>query len=209
MHLNTTDKLLDMGTGGGEILLSIGHPHKNTCATESWLPNYELCMQKLAPLGITVARTYEDEKIPFNDEQFHVVTNRHESFDLNEVDRVLKPGGYFITQQVGAENYTEFAQRLNDDYRAQYPGHSLENYTQNLRDIGYHILASNEIKYTAKFHDVGALVFYAKIIEWEYPNFSVKTHLKKLFACQQELEEKGTLEGTEHRFFLVAQKGRD
>ena len=44
----------------------------------------------------------------------------------------------------------------------------------------------------------------AKIIVWEYPGFSVMTHLDKLLDCHREIEEKGFLEATGHRFLIVA-----
>ena len=41
-YLKETDKLLDMGTGGGEFLLTLEHPYENTYATEAYTPNFEL-----------------------------------------------------------------------------------------------------------------------------------------------------------------------
>ena len=35
-------RLLDMDTGGGEFLLSLGHPFERTAATEGYPPNVEL-----------------------------------------------------------------------------------------------------------------------------------------------------------------------
>ena len=57
-----------------------------------------------------------------------------------------------------------------------------------------------------RFYDVGALVWFARIIPWEFPGFSVETHLPQLLHAQQVLEENGCLEGNVHRFLLVAQK---
>ena len=45
-------RLLDYDTGGGEFLLSLGHPHENTAATEGYPPNVKLCKERLLPLGI-------------------------------------------------------------------------------------------------------------------------------------------------------------
>ena len=42
-------RLLDMGTGGGEVLLSLRHPYQLTSVTEGWEPNLELCRKKLSP----------------------------------------------------------------------------------------------------------------------------------------------------------------
>jgi len=205
-YLKDTDRLLDMGTGGGEVLLSIGHPHGNTYATEAYLPNLELCRKVLSPLGITIAQSYEDDKLPFEREYFDCVINRHESFDLTEVNRVLKPGGYFITQQVGNQNEREFEQRLNEGSPPLFQEHTIENYVNALKGMGWRILRTDELLYPIKFFDVGALVYYAKVVPWEFPDFSVKTHLDKLFACQQEIEEKGFLSGTGHRWIIAAQK---
>ena len=33
-------RLLDMGTGGGELLLTLGHPYELTSVTEGWAPNW-------------------------------------------------------------------------------------------------------------------------------------------------------------------------
>jgi len=73
--LKNTDTLLDMGTGGGEFLLSLEHPYKKTYVTEAYPPNVELCKSKLAPLGITVAQTFEDDQLPFADECFNIIIN--------------------------------------------------------------------------------------------------------------------------------------
>ena len=51
-YLYPEHKLLDIDTGGGEFLLSLGHPCHNLAATENYPPNVELCQRKLLPLGI-------------------------------------------------------------------------------------------------------------------------------------------------------------
>ena len=58
-------------------------------------------------------------------------------------------------------------------------------------------------KCTQNFH---ALVWFARIIQWEFPDFSVDTHLENLLDAQKILEEHGTIDGSIHRFLLVAQK---
>ena len=37
-YLKKDSKLLDIDTGGGEFLLSLGHPYENTAATEGYPP---------------------------------------------------------------------------------------------------------------------------------------------------------------------------
>ena len=51
-YLKDSFKLLDYDTGGGEFLLSLGHPCKNTSATEGYKPNVQICQERLLSLGI-------------------------------------------------------------------------------------------------------------------------------------------------------------
>ena len=120
-------RLLDMGTGGGELLLTLGHPYELTSVTEGWEPNLALCQKKLAPLGITV-KYYDSEKempLPFPDDSFDLVIDRHESYDLSEVRRVLKKNGFFVTQQVGGENDLPLVKRLCQGFSGSFVGFNL------------------------------------------------------------------------------------
>lgn len=87
-YLNPNYKLLDMGTGGGEFLLSLNHPYNNTSVTEMWEPNVKLCKEKLEPLGITVKQIFTDTHLPFDDNSFDIVINRHSSFNIKEIRRI-------------------------------------------------------------------------------------------------------------------------
>lgn len=205
-YLKQTDSLLDMGTGGGEFLLGLGHPYPLTSVTEAYPPNVALCQRTLSPLGITVRQTYDDDKIPYGDASFDLVINRHESFDVSEVDRVLKGGGYFITQQVGQHNNAALSKRLIDGFVPQFPNHRLGRYLDELGGLGYEQIRQDEMFPRIKFLDVGALVFFARIIEWEFPGFSVDSCFDRLLDCQRELEEQGFIQSLEHRFLIVAQK---
>ena len=207
-YLKDDDMLLDMGTGGGEVLLSINHPYGNTYATEAYEPNFELCQRVLSPLGITVVQTYNDDrldKLPFEGEYFDFIINRHESFDLSEVNRTLKHGGYFFTQQVGNKNDLEFIQIFNKEHNL-YSWHTIDNYADTLVKLGYQIIIKDEARFPVKFFDIGALVYFAKIIVWEFPDFSVEKCFDTLCECQREIEKHGFLEGTGHGFILGARK---
>ncbi len=97
-RLHPDMRLLDMGTGGGEFLLGLGHSHHLTAVTEGYAPNLALCRERLSPLGIEVRAVGENQVLPFSDESFGLIINRHEDFSASEVYRCLRPGGLFITQ---------------------------------------------------------------------------------------------------------------
>lgn len=204
-YLNITDRLLDMGTGGGEFLLSLNHPYELTSVTEDYPPNFELCKNKLSPLGISVVQT-DNDKLPFADESFDIIINRQASFDIYEVNRVLKPGGYFITQQVGSANNNDLSSKLIEDFEPQISQHTLSRYFDILTMLNFTVTDAYEAFPTELFFDIGALVYYAKIIEWEFPGFSVEACFEKLCDCQRALEEFGYVRATAHRFIIAARK---
>ena len=105
-------RILDIDTGGGEFLLSLNHPHTHIAATENYPPNVDLCRETLLPLGIDFRAADGKGVLPFADASFDMVINRHGDFNPSEIYRVLKPGGLFITQQVGAENDRELVELL-------------------------------------------------------------------------------------------------
>jgi SAM-dependent methyltransferase len=207
-HLKPKHTLLDMGTGGGELLLSLSPPSGRTYATESYPPNYELCLERLPVHGITVRHVTDDDNLPFADTFFDLVINRQASFDAQEVYRVLRPGGLFITQQVGGQNNLALTHRLlgEDASRTTDPNFSLKSASRKLREAGFTIEDRKECYPILRFYDVGALVYYAKIIEWEFPNFSVERYYDRLCKLQEEVGKHGYVESREHRFFILATK---
>ena len=205
-YLTPETKLLDIDTGGGEFLLSLNHPYQNTAATENYPPNVELCRQTLLPLGIDFRSADGKETLPFPDGSFDMVIDRHGDFHAAEIHRVLKPGGLFITQQVGAENDLELVELLCGKIPLPFPEQYAGIAAQKCKDAGFRILQEAEAFRPIRFFDVGALVWFARIIRWEFPGFSVNTHLEGLRQAQRILGEKGCIEGTTHRFLLVAQK---
>ncbi len=206
-YLSKKMYLLDLGTGGGEFLLKLNHPYSLTAVTESYLPNLELCRSKLSQLGIDVQYGDYESLLPFNSETFDIVIDRHESYDLGEVYRVLKPGGYFITQQVGEINNLELAKFVLSKPDLVY---ATENeYHSELvkaKKLGFEIIRSEQAFPVTKYLDVGAFVYLAKIIEWEFTGFSVEKHFDKLLELQHLIERDGYFETTEHRYLMVLLK---
>lgn len=205
-HLKKEHRLLDMDTGGGEFLLSLSHPYPLTSATEGYPPNVEVCRRSLSPLGIDFQEASDCAALPFGDGIFDVVTNRHGSFDPQELHRVLKPGGLFISQQVGEDNDRALVELLLPGTPKPFPGLNLAEQVGRFQTAGFSILRGEEAFRPIRFFDVGALVWFARIIQWEFPGFSVERCLPQLVQAQGILERDGCIEGTIHRYLIVAQK---
>lgn len=204
--LRPEDKLLDIDTGGGEFLLSLGHPYENTAATEGFPPNCALCRETLLPLGIDYRDADDYGALPFADESFDIIINRHGDYKPQELYRLLKPGGLFITEQVGEDNDRELVELLLPGTEKPFPGHNLTDQSAAFREAGFTITRAEETFRPIRFFDVGALVWFARIIEWEFPGFSVDSCFDGLLKAQEILEANGSVDGTIHRFLLIAQK---
>jgi SAM-dependent methyltransferase len=205
-YLKGTDTLLDIDTGGGEFLLSLNHPYNRTSATEAYPPNVKLCENVLLPLEINFHEAGNYASLPFDDSAFDIIINRHGNFEVSELYRILKPGGLFITEQVGEDNDRELVELLLPGTPKPYHGLNLTEQSKKFCDNGFTILTSDEAFRPIRFFDVGALVWFAKIIEWEFPHFSVETCFERLVQAQQILDTTGSIDGTIHRYLIVAQK---
>lgn len=199
--------LLDIDTGGGEFLLSLNHPNNQISATENYAPNVQLCKETLLPLGIDFKQADGNGILPFPKGKFDIVINRHGDYNPEEIYRVLKPGGVFITEQIGAENDRDLVDALLPELpKLPFPEQYLEIALEKFKKSGFSIVDAEEAFRPIKFWDVGALVWFAHIIEWEFPSFTVNSSLEQLFLLQKRLEQEGVIEGKIHRFLLVAKK---
>lgn len=207
-YLSPEMKLLDIDTGGGEFLLSLEYPHHNLAATESYPPNVELCKEVLLPLGVDFKEMDGcDKHYPFEDQSFDMVINRHGEFNPEEIYRILKPGGLFITQQVGAENDRELVELLlKEAPPLPFPKQYLEIIQKEFEDTGFTTLEAQEAYGPICFYDVGALVWFARVIPWEFPGFNVRDCAERLYRAQELLESQGVLQGRTHRFLLCVRK---
>lgn len=206
-YLKPEAYVLDIDTGGGEFLLSLHHPYDRTGATEAYPPNVSLCRKTLLPLGIDFKEADANVFLPFPDEKFDIVINRHGACNPKEIYRILKPGGIFITEQVGALNDRNLVERLYETPPdLPFPCQHLDLYIRRFSGNNFSILDSRETFGTIRFNDTGALVWFARIIEWEFPNFSVQNNLKQLLALQEQWEQEKVIEGRTHRFLLTARK---
>ncbi len=205
-YLKPEFKLLDVDTGGGEFLLSLEHPLTNLSATENFDPNVELCKDKLLPLGIDFKKADGLDELPFDDESFDIIINRHGDFNAKDIYRLLKKGGLFITEQVGAENDRELVKLLLGDIDLPFPEQYLGKISEKFKSEGFEIVKAEEEFRPIKFYDVGALVWFARIIEWEFPEFSVDKCLDNLYKAQKIVEEQGSVDGRIHRILLVCMK---
>ena len=202
-RLRDEHTLLDMGTGGGEFLLELNHPYDKTYATEGYKPNIDYCIENLVPLGITVEGIDKGGDLPFKDDMFDIIINKHSSYDIKEIKRILKKDGIFITQQVGCLNNRELSRVFIEGFELPYKKNHMDIQRNQFIKQGFEVLESKEHFPEIRFFDIGALVFFCKIIVWEFPEFSVEKYFDKLLMLHEKCENDGFIESKEHRYLLV------
>ncbi|MEM7030909.1 MAG: methyltransferase domain-containing protein [Chloroflexota bacterium] len=201
-HLPKANSLLDMGTGGGEFLSALPNLPQLTKATESYAPNIPIARKRLEPLGISVFTFEDDDHLPFEDQAFDLIINRHESFSATELYRLLKPGGRFLTQQVGGQDNIEINQALQDKVDMTYAHWHLDSARQPLEQAGFQIVEAWEEFPETRFQDIGAIIIYLKAAPWQIEGFDVDLYRDQLFALHQRINTEGFFATTTHRFYL-------
>ena len=217
--LRRVASLLDLGTGGGEFLGSLQPLPARTCATEAYAPNVAIVAARLRPLDVWLiatepardnsltlnVRDEQDRSLPFRDESFELVINRHEAYAPTEVHRVLQRGGTFVTEQVGGEHHGELRSLLG----AEVPRPArwdLEAAVKQLETAEFHIIDALESFPSTTFGDIGTIVYYLKAVPWVVPRFSVERYRDRLLELHRLIEARGSVVVRGHRFYLDASR---
>jgi SAM-dependent methyltransferase len=197
--------LLDMGTGGGEFLSMLRPFPPTIYATEAYEPNIPVARESLEPLGVKVVGIREDTDLPFENGQFDTILNKHESYSVKEVKRILSNGGIFLTQQVGGLDCLEINEALGAEANDEFSHWNLQYALRELEESGFTVIYSREQYPVQRFYDIGALVYYLKAIPWQVENFSQENYMDKLYQIHNDIEIKGYFEVKQHRFIIKAE----
>jgi SAM-dependent methyltransferase len=216
--------LLDLGTGGGEILSRLPARPPRTVATEAWASNVPVAARRLAPLDIPVIH-YQDppenvaqepsraaaaaepgERLPFRDGAFGLVIDRHESFRASEVARVLAPGGHFATQQVDLHWADDFRSALDLPVDPTEASSWLPLARQQLRAVGLVVQRAEADAGELSFTDVGALAYYLlKAVVWLAPEVGLPASRPALERLHEQMRG-APFTVRQPRFLLIARK---
>jgi SAM-dependent methyltransferase len=212
----TADTMLDMGTGGGEVLSSLRTLAPRTVATEAWPPNVGVARRRLLRLGIPVVQdegaldntaqsgAAEHGRLPFRDDTFDVICNRHESFLAAEVSRVLRPGGTFITQQIDYHSNDELAGMLDIEVPPG-PDTWLPLAEQQAAESGLTVTQSARGDFRIEFHDIAGIVYYLRVVNWAVPGYSLDEYRERLRALFDD-DSAWPFVVRQRQFLLIASK---
>ncbi len=209
----TSRALLDMGTGGGEVLSTFAPLPAVSVATEQYKPNVAIARARLEPLGVRVIEIEEEKappynrSLPFDDGYFDLILNRHEAYYPPELMRIMRPGAVFVTQQVGNRNWRGLLRALlGDSLKASH--WNLRSAVDELKASGFEIIRQEEDIQFCRFYDVGAIVYALRAVPWAVPDFSVEKYRDRLWKVHEAIVNNGYYDTDMHRFLAIARKGR-
>ncbi len=205
-RLDGVQALLDLGTGDGELLASLSpRPHK-VVATEAYAPMIPIATARLSPLGIEVVAIADDrdssDALPFGGSSFDAIIDARNYYSAPEVARLLRPGGWFLTEQVASGNDRELYEVLMGQPLAVNP--DPQNSAAYLEASGLRVVDCREAFIPHRFHDIWGVVYYLRVVPWQLPDFTVDRYRPRLKQIADHIARHGAFVAHSRRYLLTA-----
>jgi len=201
--------VLDLSTGGGEVLSRLAPFPKVAMATEAYPPNVTEAARRLVPLGVQVIWTdpacsdsrgpqprgqWPHRRLPFADATFDLVLARSTSFCPREVYRILQRGGTLITVQGGTQKDGPGLVDLLEGTPPEWtqPGYGWD-IDATLDEAGFLTVEKIERQVTTIYRDIGAVVYFLKAVPWVIIDFEVNRYRERLYKLHQRMQATGGL----------------
>ena len=192
--------VLDLDTGGGELLAELAPLPAHTVAVETWAANTPVARDRLTPFGVSVVT-----ELPGGENEFDVVLSRHGRLPADDIARLLAPGGTVLTQQVGSDDLAELNAALGA------PAPYSKRWTADvavaaLEAAGLEVTDVREERPEVAFHDVGAIVYQLRAVPWQVRDFSTQRYDRQLRRIDAMIRTAGEFRTTAHRFLVAARR---
>lgn len=204
-----TDVLLDIGTGGGENVLSIASSFHSVFGIELSSGMLETAKSNLVKANVSNVQFEQmsSDHLDFPLNSFDVVSCCHAPFIPNEVAKVLKSGGIFLTQQVSEADKLNIKTAFGRGQAfGAIDGTLKETYVRELKEEGFQSVESfdyNAVDFYRRPEDLLFLLKHTPII----PHFGYED--KDFQILNDFIENNQTPKGictNSKRFLIVAIK---
>jgi Methyltransferase domain len=205
----TVSSLLDVEVGGGHMIAALPAVPPLTVGTEDHEPNIAVAARRLRSRGAWLVRPdARGAQLPLRGGAFELVTSRHPVTTWwDEIARVLQPGGSYLSQQVGPNSLRALSEWLMGPLP---PGSSREPgaAARAAERAGLTVTTLREARPRTEFYDIGAVVYFLRLVVWIVPDFSVARYRDRLYALHEQIRHDGVYATTASRFLIEAVKPR-
>jgi SAM-dependent methyltransferase len=209
-RLPEAEALLDVQTGGGEVLAEVLGQLSDrpvlVVASEGWPANATIAQRNLAPFGGTVVRAADRAGLPFAAGSFDLVVSRHPTVVLwEEIGRVLRPGGTYLAQLIGPGSQRELYEFLMGPRQPPDP-HPRQRVSAMAAAAGLAVLDFRHESLPTVFHDIGSVVYFLRKVVWIVPDFTVDRYRHRLAALHDRILADGSFMSHAQRMLVEARK---
>jgi SAM-dependent methyltransferase len=205
-RMATVKSVLDVQTGGGEVLNTVEKLPPRTAATEGWPPSLAVARRQLEPRGVEVVEAGNLDPLPFEDSSFELVVSRHPTeIRWDEIARVLRPGGGYLSQQVGSGSMHDVSEAMMGPLEIDN-SRDPELAARAAAAAGLELVTLKPESLLAEFFDIGAVVHFLRKVVWIVPGFTVDGCLPQLRALHERIEAEGPFVAYTQRFLIEVRK---
>jgi hypothetical protein len=195
---------LDIQTGGAEVLAQIPHPPTVLVATDPWPPNARDRPPQPSLGGYLDGRGCRGHRPAVDAGSFDLVVSRHPTVTpWDGIARVLRPGGTYLSQGVGAGSNRELS------VMGPLPvenGESSQRAAAAAEAAGLTVVDLRHEALRAVFNDIGAVVYFLRKVFWTVPDFTVDRYRRQLAELHDKIQAEGPFVAHAHRFLIEARK---
>jgi len=218
-YLRPSDHVLDIATGGGEVFLALA-PHFGSGLGVDISETMIATARENVPSHLQDKLSFEvmpAQGLDVDSNSFDIILNRHGPVFVQPIVKALRPGGYFLCQQVGDLNTQNIIQMCGWEsggayWRHYWEDHELEHQdpatlARSFNQAGCRVVGSGSYNVRYTFLDLDSFIFHLKAVPLP-EEFDIDRHADRLVRFIAENETADGIETNEHRELLIVQKQR-
>jgi hypothetical protein len=146
--------------------------------------------------------------LPFRAGVFDLVTSRHPvQTHWTEIARVLATGGRYLSQQIGPHSLRELSEFFAGPAAAASQ-RDPQVACEAAEGAGLRVDELREERLATRFFDVGAVVYFLRLVPWIVPGFTVERYRTRLAHLHRHIERTGSFDATASRFLIAATRSQ-